>query len=87
MLCEIRTAFVVILLLAVSMTGCESKTETDPAKLLPVLKAAQRCCDGHRCAGPYAGVPESVACADVSQLEACIRGDREQCPMKGHGAF
>ncbi len=70
------------------ISGC-SKVETDPDELLPVLKIAQRCCDNQsKCVFPlYDGVSSSVACEDVYQLERCVSGNREQCPLKGYGAF
>jgi hypothetical protein len=68
------------------LSGCGDSVETNPARILPVLKQAQRCCDG-RCSGSYEGVSRGVACADVLQMESCLEGKRDQCPLKGHGAF
>lgn len=72
--------------MVVLLTGCGNSVETNPERILPVLKQAQRCCDG-RCSGLYNGVSQGVACADVSQMELCLQGKREECPVKGEGAF
>ncbi len=79
-------AIIAPLAIIVHVTACGSAVKTDPARILPVLKEAQRCCDG-RCVGVYAGVPRDVACADVLQMESCLRGRRVDCPVKGQGAF
>ena len=68
------------------LIGCGGRVETDPERILPVLKQAQRCCDG-RCSGLYGGISQGVACTDVSQMESCLKGNREDCPVKGHGVF
>ena len=73
-------------LLVVTLIGCGPSVETSPERILPVLKQAQRCCDG-RCSGPYEDISRGVACADVTQLESCLAGNRDQCPAKGYGSF
>ena len=78
---------ILLSLCLIFIVGCGSNVETNPSKILPVLKQAQKCCDGQRCSGAYEYVPEYVACTDVSQLEACLQGNEEQCPVKGNGAF
>jgi len=83
-----RSVFLRVLLglfLAI-LVGCGPSVETSPSKILPVLKQAQRCCDG-RCSGLYQGVSQNVACADVVQMESCLAGERAECPVKGAGAF
>lgn len=72
--------------IAASAMGCGPSIETSPERILPVLKQAQRCCDS-RCGGAYEGISQGVACADVIQLESCLSGNREQCPVKGYGSF
>lgn len=68
------------------LIGCGNSVETDPKRILPVLKQAQRCCDG-RCSGFYEGISRDVACVDVWQMESCLKGRREDCPLRDHGAF
>ena len=68
------------------MSGCGEHVQTDPSVLFPVLKQAQRCCDG-RCEGMYSSIPENAACGDVAQLESCFSGNKDNCPVKGQGAF
>jgi hypothetical protein len=81
-----RLLTVVLGLLLAIPAGCGPSVETSPSKILPVLKQAQRCCDG-RCSGQYQGVSQNVACADVAQMESCLAGERAECPVKGEGAF
>jgi hypothetical protein len=69
-----------------ALIGCGDSVQTNPEQILPVLKEAQRCCDG-QCSGIYEGVNQGVACTDVSQMESCLTGNHEQCPLKGNGAF
>jgi hypothetical protein len=69
-----------------TLIGCGPSVETSPERILPVLKQAQRCCDG-RCSGPYEGISRGVACTDVQQLESCLAGNRDECPAKGYGSF
>jgi hypothetical protein len=70
----------------VTLIGCGDDVETTPEKILPVLKQAQRCCDG-QCSELYGVNDQEVACTDVSQMESCLMGNRDQCPLKGEGAF
>lgn len=70
----------------VTLIGCDPSVETRPERILPVLKQAQRCCDG-QCSGPYKDISRGVACDDVTQLESCLAGNRDQCPAKGYGSF
>jgi len=77
----------IAILLIIFISGCDSKITTEPSKILPVLKEAQRCCDGHKCTGPYLDISKEAACADVIQFELCLQGEEDQCPLKGYGAF
>ena len=79
--------FSLLIFLIIFIGGCDSKITTEPSKILPVLKEAQRCCDGHKCVGPYLDISKEAACTDVIQFELCLQGVDEECPLKGYGAF
>ena len=68
------------------LQSCGGGVQTDPKVILPVLREAQRCCDGH-CEGIYSTIPETAACGDVFRLSQCLSGNKDECPMKGHGEF
>ena len=75
-------------LLGFILLGCsDSKIVTDPARILPILKEAQSCCDGHGCKGNYETINKEASCKDVQQFESCLKGINEECPLKGYGAF
>lgn len=76
-----------LIFLIIFISGCDSKITTEPSKILPVLKEAQRCCDGHKCVGPYLNISKEAACTDVTQFELCLQGVDAECPLKGYGAF
>jgi len=75
------------MIFVIFFSGCDSKIVTEPSKILPVLKEAQRCCDGYQCKGAYADISKSAACTDTRQFEKCLEGEEDECPLKGYGAF
>ena len=81
---KINIFYIIFILL---FSGCDSKIVTEPSKILPILKAAQRCCDGNQCKGAYDNISKSAACTDVRQFEKCLEGQEDECPSKGYGAF
>lgn len=68
--------------------GCSDKEIVDdPVIILPVYKQALQCCDGYKCAGHYENIYKEESCKDVQEIESCLNGNKEYCPIKGYGAF
>ena len=77
-----------VMLLVMLVSGCsDNKVETEPAKLVPVLLDAHKCCLTGVCIGPYAGVGQYASCNDATEISRCLKGEEAFCPLKGLGAF
>jgi len=75
-------AIVSLAITATNLTGCSDRVETDPTVLLPIFLDAREACKGGYNA-TYENIPRSIACKDYYQLNACLTGNKDECPPKG----